>query len=342
MNRIAATIVLLGVLLSHEVMASEPAAGDNQSTPSLSEPDDATRSEASTRFARGLMFYEEGDYALALIEFERAYQLVPDYRVLYNVGQVSIQLSRFARARIALTQFIEAGGDKIPAERQAAVQADLTMLEARTAHLEINSNVDGAQVLVDELPAGMTPLTASLLLDAGEHRVVLKKEGYLSQTKHLTLAGADAIQLDVALILVPAQAPVVVIRDRTPPPVREDPVTQVAKEPTNAPLIAGWAISGALVGGSAVMGVLGLVSSKNAQDIKDSPNPDRDEYNAQQTAAKNRYLAADILAIGAVVGLGTSLYFTLRPVSRSKEKSKITSARLDLSPSQISFTGVFR
>jgi len=54
--------------------------------------------EASTRFKRGLQLFDEGDYALALVEFERAYQLAPNYRALYNIGLVNVQLGRYAEA----------------------------------------------------------------------------------------------------------------------------------------------------------------------------------------------------------------------------------------------------
>src|SRR5262245_61950348 len=47
--------------------------------------------EAKQRFDRGYELYEEGEYPLALIEFNRAYELVPNYKVLYNIGQVCIQ-----------------------------------------------------------------------------------------------------------------------------------------------------------------------------------------------------------------------------------------------------------
>ena len=52
--------------------------------------------EARRRFDRGVKLYSEGDFTLAVIEFERAYELVANYRVLYNIGHVSIQLRQHA------------------------------------------------------------------------------------------------------------------------------------------------------------------------------------------------------------------------------------------------------
>lgn len=346
---ISVTIILTGVFFSMTARANEPSTNIVDSAQSQPAHDDAIhkddaeqKKEAGIRFARGLEFYEEGDHALALIEFERAYQLVPDYRVLYNIAQVSIQLSRFARAHTVLTQFLKAGGEDVSTERRQAIEADLVMLEARTAQLRLKSALDGVQVLVDDLPAGVTPLDAPLVLDAGGHRVQFKKAGYLSQTQHLMLAGADLVDLEISLERVVIQKPTLVVQKKTSAPVQiKEPPPKVAHHRISPWLVAGWATTGALVGGSVVMGVLGLNSAKKADAIKDSPNPDRDDYNAHQSAAKNQYLAADILAVGAAIGFGTTLYFTLRHASRAPEHSGINSTRLGISPTQISFKGDF-
>src|SRR5688572_14005202 len=54
-------------------------AGD-EAVPGGDEPVDDTVEEARRRFDRGVRLYAEGDYPLALIEFERAYELVSNYR----------------------------------------------------------------------------------------------------------------------------------------------------------------------------------------------------------------------------------------------------------------------
>src|SRR5687768_2725567 len=99
--------------------------------------------EAAERYQRGLSIYAEGEYLLALVEFERAYQLSPDYRVLYNIGQVRVQLGRYAKAREALEQYMEQGGDAISADRKREVTADLEMLKMRTARLNIVTSEEG-------------------------------------------------------------------------------------------------------------------------------------------------------------------------------------------------------
>ena len=77
-------------------------------------PTAAERAEAATRFKTGLDLFKDGDAQAALIEFRRAYQLAPNYQVLYNIGQVSFQLQDYPGALAALQKYLLEGGRNIP------------------------------------------------------------------------------------------------------------------------------------------------------------------------------------------------------------------------------------
>ncbi|HEY6459174.1 MAG TPA: hypothetical protein VIY73_03455, partial [Polyangiaceae bacterium] len=47
--------------------------------------------QAREHFGRGVRMYQEDDFRGALIEFSRAYELAPNWAVLYNVGQSHYQ-----------------------------------------------------------------------------------------------------------------------------------------------------------------------------------------------------------------------------------------------------------
>ena len=120
--------------------AAAPAGDSSSPAPeqAATGPSAAAREEARQRFDQGLSLFEDGDFRLALIEIERAYALVPDYRVLYNIAQVNIQLGRYAKARSALEEYVEKAGDELPESRAAGVKDDLKMLAARTAPLAMS------------------------------------------------------------------------------------------------------------------------------------------------------------------------------------------------------------
>src|SRR5688572_13742481 len=133
-NRRFTFVLCLGLLLGLLVVplsARAQSAAETAPTSTTKAPDANTKKEAARRFEHAIKLYEDGDYVLALAEFERVYELVPHYRVLYNIGQVSMQLGRYARALRTLREYVSRGGAELPAERRSAVQADLASLEAR-------------------------------------------------------------------------------------------------------------------------------------------------------------------------------------------------------------------
>jgi len=281
---------------SPEPGAAEPAAP----------PSPETLLEAKQRFDRGFELYEEGEYPLALIEFNRAYELVPNYRVLYNIGQVCIQLGQYANARRALEEYLAKGGDGLAPDRRAAVNKDLEMLRHRTAFLTIGANLEGAEVLVDDVLVGKTPLGPAMLVDAGMHRVTVRRPGYLLKTTNVTLAGGDEETLDVALERQPEQK-TIVVRER-----------ELVEDTATTWIIAGWVTTGALAAGAVVTGIMGASEADELDQLRGGLASD---YNGDlprrlseaRSNAKTLFLVSDVLTGAAVITGGLSLWITLDP-----------------------------
>jgi hypothetical protein len=275
--------------------------------------------EAKQRFDRGFELYNEGDYPLALIEFNRAYELVPNYRVLYNIGQVCIQLAQYANARRALEEYREKGGTTLSQDRRDAVGRDLAMLERRTAFLQITSNIPDAEIFVDDVSVGKTPLAPALLVDAGVHRITGKKQGYLQRTNQVTLAGGDQQTLALKLDVMPDERQTIVVHERNAP-----------EEPGNTLAIAGWISTGALAAGAIVTGILGAGQANDLEtlrgtDPRDYPtDPDTGastlgaEMESKKSSASTLLLVSDICSGAAVVVGGLSLWFTINPLESGK------------------------
>lgn len=343
------TCLLLAPAIGAAEGDSQPPKGEKTSARGAPEPTEEAKKEAGQRFQRGLSFYEDGDYGLALIEFERAYQLVPDYRVLYNIGQVSIQLSRSSQALRALREYLDKGGDALSPERVEAVTRDLEMLHARTAHLVLEGT-EGAEVIIDDESYGILPLDAPLLVDAGRRKIEVKKEGFREYSDRLTLAGAEERRITVELEQRPTQSPVVARvpdfkREAEQPPKADDAVSP-SKQSVPFALI-GWSATGALTGGAIVSGVMGLSASKKLRNLKSEPDPARSDLQDQAKATKTWFAAADILTVAAIATGGVSLYFSLRgrPGSErakvSLEEGSSADIQLGLLPRAVSVSGRF-
>lgn len=281
-------------------------------------PSPEVMAEAKQRFDRGFELYEEGEYPLALIEFNRAYELVPNYRVLYNIGQVCIQLGQYANARRALTEYREKGGDGLSNDRRASIAKDLEMLDRRTAYLMITSNVSGAEVLVDDVVVGKTPLDAALLVDAGVHRVSLRRQGYQQRTNRVTLAGGDQQTAAVPLELIPEGKQTIVVRERA-----------AEQDEFQTLMIAGWATTGALAAGAIITGIMGAGEAKDLEDLRKSDPteyPDAEAFRSRldstKSSAGSLLLASDVFSGAAIVVGGLSLWLTVAPPTSEKAPAK--------------------
>jgi PEGA domain-containing protein len=294
--------------------APAPTAAPTPGTTSEAEaatPSAEVMAEAKQRFDRGYELYEEGEYPLALIEFSRAYELVPNYRVLYNIGQVCIQLAQYANARRALESYVDKGGESLSAERKVAVKKDLEMLGRRTAFLSVSSNIEGAEILVDDAVVGRTPLGSAVLVDAGVHRVMLRHAGYQPKTSNVTLAGGDEQGLTVTLEVQQEQKETIVVRERE-------------SDNSQTWMIAGWVTTGALATGAIITGFLG---KGEANELKELRKADARDYvsvpggnsalpgriDDTKSHASTLFLASDVLSGAALIMGGLSLWVTLNP-----------------------------
>lgn len=284
---------------------AEPAAEAERSLP------EETVAEAARRFELGLGFYRDGDFRLAVIEFDRAYELVPDYRVLFNIGQVNIQLGNYARARRALERYLAEGGDEVPPERIEQVNADLEMLRPRTAYLVITVSVDGAEILIDDEPIGFSPLAEPLLVDAGRHSVTARHRGSSAIPQSVVVAGGDertvSLQIKTEEPAVGPQPGDVSPPVGTPPPGAFPPPV----EPPFPRWWLGWTATGALAAGATVVGVVAVNAAQENERLQ-SVDTTRDELEDSAGRAGTLLGVTDALTAATVITAGLSVYVTAR------------------------------
>jgi hypothetical protein len=327
--RASITLALAGLVLSSVAHAEpEPADAPKPADAKPAETKSSEAKEAEQHFARARQLYDEGDFGLALVEFRRAYDLSPNYRVLYNIGQVNIQLFNYAAARAALEKYLQDGGNEISAGRRTQTEADLKMLRERTAYLRITS-VPPAEVSIDDMPVGKTPFEEPLLVNAGQRKIIVSHAGYTPVTRFVTLAGGDRNDLKIELTALPTDSgkPVIVFGPTT-------------THKNYTPAVIGWIATGALALGAGIMG--GLYLSKESE-IDRLSNPAivvrrQDALDASASATRLA-VGADVLGIAAVGAGLVSLYFTLRPPRT--ETTTTTTGALRITPTANGLGGTF-
>jgi hypothetical protein len=68
----------------------------NGKTPAVVSPEQV--SSARVHFLRGVESYKEGAFDIAVVEFTRAYEIAPNFRVLYNIAQSQAERHDYAAA----------------------------------------------------------------------------------------------------------------------------------------------------------------------------------------------------------------------------------------------------
>ncbi len=159
----------------------------------------APRTEAAERFDRGLRLFNRGDTAGALAEFKRAYALIPNVLVLYNIGLVYAQMGRPVEASDALDHVL-ADPSALSPERLATARRTRDEQAAQTAEVNVTANVEGATVEIDGVEAGKLPLARPLRVTSGNHVIGAIAAGFAPLRREVTIASHETQPLQFDLI----------------------------------------------------------------------------------------------------------------------------------------------
>jgi hypothetical protein len=270
-------------------------------------PSERSIEEARARFQKGVQLYREGSFEGALAEFRRAYQLAPSYRILYNVGQVQFELHDYVEAQKALRQYLLEGANEIPADRRAQVEADIQKLEGRVAYLDISTNVEGAQVTIDDVPVGTSPLRSAVLVNAGPRRVAVSKPGHGATARNLTVAGGDRVKVALDMAEAPASRPPTDTVPIKRPPARSDAVPS----PNRTAVWIGVVATGAFAVGTGACALLAR-DAKNEFDLELGRYPTtRERIDDARTRLRLYAGITDGLGAATIVSGGVTLLLAL-------------------------------
>jgi len=295
-TRIPAALAIGGLLIA---LAGAPAAAAPPAPPPSATPKvDA----ASERFERGVRLYKERRLEAALAEFQRAYELAPTYQLHYNIGQIYLELRNDTEAMRAFWKYLAAGGGRVGPERTAEVRRILADLETRVVYLTIAVNTPGARVAIDDVPVGIAPLSAPILVNPGERRVSAVHDGYAHLARRVTAAGGERpkVELELSPIAAAAAAP----RGPVNLSTRATP-----RAPSRPKLLTSLAVTAALAAGAGLVATLaGRAESDFEAELATVPNT-RAAIDDARARMKRLALLTDVLVGGAVVAGGLSLYF---------------------------------
>jgi tetratricopeptide (TPR) repeat protein len=312
----------------------------------------SAQAEGRARFRRGVDFFKEGDYRAALIEFRRAYELAPNYKLLYNLGQTSLELQDYASALRSFERYLAEGGREIAAARRAQVEGEIERLKRRVARVEVTTNVSDAEIFVDDVSVGRTPLPGPLAVSAGRRKISALKGG-LTAVRMIDVAGGDSTSVSLE-ILEPATpspaAPSPTAPTRTSPSEATRPpaaatattvsaVSAPAPSSSNTAFWIGITATGALAAGSAAAGILTLQAKKDFDNTLARYPVDPQEISDARSKTRSLALVADVLGGAAIVAGGLTIIAAVSGGSSSKERAQ--GLRVDVTPGGLVASGRF-
>jgi hypothetical protein len=159
----------------------------------VASPDDLER--ARTLDQQGVRAFREGRYNDAIRYFEEAFRLGGPSSELWNIARCDLKLDDPEAASVALDSYL-AGSDLSPEDR-ATAKRELDDLRHRPSTVTIASSPSGASVFIDGKRAGKTP--TSIGVSAGDHVVVVQREGYSPYVDHPVARFGRAIIVDARL-----------------------------------------------------------------------------------------------------------------------------------------------
>lgn len=175
------------------LLAAPPALAKEELDPKI-------RERAAQLFEDAEALYKVKEYEKALVGFKEAYLLTSEPTLLFNIGQCHRQLGQLEEAKKSYEIFLR---DDPKSPLVANAEARIKEIEEEIARraskgsIEVSSKQDPVEVYLDGEARGVTPLR--LEVEPGDHRLELRKDGYLPSRVALTIEAAQAFSIKMPL-----------------------------------------------------------------------------------------------------------------------------------------------
>lgn len=264
----------------------------------------AAPESARERFLRGQVAYDQGDYEVALTEWQAAYELDAQPLIQFNIAQAAERLGRLVEAAAALDLYLSSALPTDP--NQANARARRSALRERLAQtgVRLTGGPSRASIAIDGTDWGLTPRPDAIALEPGSHQIVVSADGYENFRSTVVVPAGQTVEVGIEMAARES--------DVAPPePIQVPP----SEEPTG-PGAAPWIVAGAGVVLVATAGVLGGIALGKAND---APGSEGDEADSARTLG----LTADILGITGAVAISAGLiwYFVGRKSGDAEDAS---------------------
>jgi tetratricopeptide (TPR) repeat protein len=282
-------LVLLGLCLSALAAA----------VPARAQPANAA-GDASQHFQRGVDLYNEGDLRGALVEFKKAYTLLPRANVLYDIGQTQFQLQEYAESLTTLERYLAETGPS--AAHRAEVVETVAVLRGRVGRISLRTDRVDCDVAIDDRVFGTTPVDQSIPVSIGRRKVAVSCADQPPVTRIVEVAAGETVHLDVKL--GPGPAPALPRTIASLPPSGKH-------EAERSWVVPAWTATAVLAASAIGVYAAALVESRRLGVLRRNYPVTAEQLDEKATLTSRLALTGDILALTTVVAAGLSTYLSL-------------------------------
>ena len=143
----------------------------------------------------GRALFDVQNWAAAATEYNHAYDLSKNPRVLFNVAACEKNQNHYLKALLALRKELAEGAGKLSPTEVQEVKAALSTLEPLVSAVSVTANEEGATLTIDgEAQTGATPFAQPVPIDVGPHTIKLSKAGFAETTATVMVSGGTVAQ----------------------------------------------------------------------------------------------------------------------------------------------------
>jgi hypothetical protein len=324
---LATLLALSSIAAASHAADTAPAAPPAKATAEGDSSDPAV-AKAREHFGRAQQLYDEGHFEAALLELQRAYEVKPSWRLLFNLAELRFTVHDYVGSLRTFERFLAEGGTEIDAPKRAAAESKLGTLRSLVGSVKIATNVAGATIYVDDEAIGKSPLPPAMV-SAGRHKISATRDGYRPATGSVAVLGSEETSAELTLM-----------------PESPDRAAAGDDSPSRWTTLSwvGVGTSAAFAVGSVAMFAAGSSASTELTKITYvGATPSQEYRDKESEVSRDRVLGITFAAASAVT-LGLTLYLTLTrnpaPASRPSPASPAAPASASLAFA-LSSRGVF-
>jgi hypothetical protein len=155
--------------------------------------------EAKLHFEKGVNFMKEKNYDAALLEFQYAYELLPNPLVLFNIGMCLKEKLRYADAVGVFKRVISESGVSIDKGLKSEVEKIIGDLQNYVGYIVIEGEYPDARLYIDDTLIGNLPFKEPIPVDIGKHRLEVTREGYKKFERSIVVRSNEEIRIPILL-----------------------------------------------------------------------------------------------------------------------------------------------